>query len=128
MLDFAPNMRFRTRIESIYLQLKRDKLNRNGNTFSTFDFRSLYCFGITNNRREEIYISSNIPNASMLAEYLARNHDLNTSTRRVGNPAQRHWLALTQEFRLSSPTLCSKICLLTALTLNRRINFQDLNL
>ena len=120
MLTFAPTMRSRTRVATMFNRLRTTKLQQ----FSTFNFRELYCFGITDQRRADVYISPQIPNSPRLAEILCERFNIETLCRTIGNAAPRHWIALSSEFRLNNPTSCAKVLLLTCLALNHRINFE----
>lgn len=120
MLTFAPTMRSRTRVATFFNRLRTAKLQQ----FSTFNFRELYCFGITDQRQADVYLSPQIPNCQRLAEILRERYNIETSARTIGNAAPRHWVALSSEFRLNHPASCAKVLLLTCLTLNHRINFE----
>lgn len=119
MLIFAPTMRAQNRISALFNRLRATKLQR----FSTFNFRELYCFGVTDQRRADVYLSPQIPNCQRLAEILRERYNIEAVSRTVGNPAPRHWLALSTRFRRDHPALCSRVLLLTCLTLNHRIDF-----
>jgi len=120
MIEFAPTMLLRHQLRTLFTQLKNIKLRQ----FSTFDFRSLYCFGVRDHRNFSVYISPNIPRSRELITYLRENHNIAATNTRVGNPAPRNWIAFSTTFRQNQTEMCARICLLTSLTLNHRINFQ----
>ena len=121
MVTFANNMRQKRTLQGLFLTLKNRKLRH----FSTFDFRNLYCFGVRNDRTSSVYLSPHIPRSAVVAEYLRTNHQLNVVARRIGNPHERYWVAFSEDFRRHHPIMCAKICLLAALTLNHKINFNN---
>ncbi len=120
MLTFAPTMRHRIRLTNLFNRIRTNKLRG----FSTRNFRELYCFGVTDHRQADIYISPQIPNSALLAEILRERYEIETVARNVGNPAPRHWLAFSTRFRVAHPALCTRVLLLTCLTLNHRITFE----
>lgn len=120
MITFAPTMRSRQRVTALFNRLRATKLQR----ILTLNFRELYCFGVTDRRRADIYISPQIPDSQLLAETLRERYQLEAFARNVGNPAPRHWIAFSSTFRQEHPAQCSRVLLLTCLTLNHRINFE----
>lgn len=103
-------------------QLARGKIKNKGALVDTAVSKRLYVFGAKDTRNADIYISPDIPDGDRIVEFLTRVK-INAVIRKVGNPAQKSWIALRRSYRLNNPEKCASVCVLVLLSLNNLIDW-----